>query len=85
MDAPVTLTAGAVAATDGGFSLIAQIDTHHPQATYIELSAARTTYTHTAANAAPKASRTPRGSSMRTPRTVYCATSRQPGQPTPRP
>jgi 5-amino-6-(5-phospho-D-ribitylamino)uracil phosphatase len=37
------LTFDIAAATDGRLSLIAQIDTHHPQDTYLELSAARAT------------------------------------------
>ena len=37
------------AATDGRLSLIAQIDTHHPQDTYLELSAARATKAHAVA------------------------------------
>lgn len=37
------------AATDGRLSLIAQIDTHHPQDTYLELSAVRATKAHAVA------------------------------------
>ncbi|MET8518697.1 HAD-IIB family hydrolase [Nocardioides sp. NPDC004968] len=36
-------------ATDGRLSLIAQIDTHHPEDTYLELSAARATKAHAVA------------------------------------
>ena len=43
------LAAGIAAATDGRLSLIAQIDTHHPQDTYLELSAARATKAHAVA------------------------------------
>lgn len=37
------------AATSGSLSLIAQVDTHHPQDTYLELSAARATKAHAVA------------------------------------
>ncbi|MFE3998963.1 HAD family hydrolase [Nocardioides sp. YIM B13467] len=40
------LTIDIAAGTDGRLSLIAQIDTHHPQDTYLELSAARATKAH---------------------------------------
>ena len=43
------LTVDIAAATDGRLSLIAQIDTHHPQDTYLELSAARATKAHAVA------------------------------------
>ncbi|MFJ9390058.1 HAD family hydrolase [Nocardioides sp. NPDC101246] len=43
------LTADIATATDGRLSLIAQIDTHHPQDTYLELSAARATKAHAVA------------------------------------
>ncbi|SDK54810.1 hypothetical protein SAMN05428985_104452 [Nocardioides sp. YR527] len=43
------LTADIAAATGGRLSLIAQIDTHHPQDTYLELSAARATKAHAVA------------------------------------
>ncbi len=43
------LTIDIAAATDGRLSLIAQIDTHHPQDTYLELSAARATKAHAVA------------------------------------
>jgi 5-amino-6-(5-phospho-D-ribitylamino)uracil phosphatase len=43
------LTVDIAAATDGRVSLIAQIDTHHPQDTYLELSAARATKAHAVA------------------------------------
>ena len=43
------LTAEIAATTDGRLSLIAQIDTHHPQDTYLELSAARATKAHAVA------------------------------------
>ncbi|MBC7277653.1 HAD hydrolase family protein [Nocardioides sp.] len=43
------LTIDIGAATDGRLSLIAQIDTHHPQDTYLELSAARATKAHAVA------------------------------------
>ena len=43
------LTIDIAAATDGRLSLIAQIDTHHPEDTYLELSAARATKAHAVA------------------------------------
>ncbi|MEU0312933.1 HAD-IIB family hydrolase [Nocardioides sp. NPDC006273] len=43
------LTADIAAATDSRLSLIAQIDTHHPQDTYLELSTARATKAHAVA------------------------------------
>lgn len=43
------LIADIAATTDGRLSLIAQIDTHHPQDTYLELSAARATKAHAVA------------------------------------
>ncbi|OIJ27677.1 HAD-IIB family hydrolase [Nocardioides luteus] len=43
------LTEDIAAATEGRLSLIAQIDTHHPQDTYLELSAARATKAHAVA------------------------------------
>ncbi|MFI5623582.1 HAD hydrolase family protein [Nocardioides sp. NPDC051685] len=43
------LIADIAAATDGRLSLIAQIDTHDPQDTYLELSAARATKAHAVA------------------------------------
>ncbi|MEI7054249.1 HAD hydrolase family protein [Nocardioides sp. CCNWLW239] len=43
------LTLDIAAATDGRLSLIAQVDAHHPQDTYLELSAARATKAHAVA------------------------------------
>ena len=43
------LTVDIAAATDGRLSPIAQVDTHHPQDTYLELSAARATKAHAVA------------------------------------
>ncbi|WP_406032212.1 HAD family hydrolase [Nocardioides sp. NBC_00163] len=43
------LTVDIATATNGRLSLIAQIDTHHPQDTYLELSAARATKAHAVA------------------------------------
>ncbi|MGH3349143.1 MAG: HAD family hydrolase, partial [Nocardioides sp.] len=47
--AVAALTVDLAAATDGRLSLIAQIDTHHPEDTYLELSAARATKAHAVA------------------------------------
>lgn len=47
--AVAALAVDLAAATDGRLSLIAQIDTHHPQDTYLELSAARATKAHAVA------------------------------------
>lgn len=47
--AVAALTIDIAAATEGRLSLIAQIDTHHPQDTYLELSAARATKAHAVA------------------------------------